>query len=71
MDALDIAIDEVGGVGELAKVIGVSQPAVSNWKMRGRVPAEHCVRIEQAAHGRVTRYDLRPDIFGAPRTKAA
>lgn len=71
MKALDVAIDEVGGVCQLAKAVGVTQPAVSNWKIRGRVPAEHCVRIEEASKGRVTRYDLRPDIFGESREMIA
>jgi DNA-binding transcriptional regulator YdaS (Cro superfamily) len=28
-------------------------------------------RIEQATEGEVTRYDLRPDVFGGPPTKPA
>ncbi len=30
----------------------------------GRVPAERVLAIEAATHGKVTRYDLRPDVFG-------
>ncbi|MCR9092352.1 MAG: helix-turn-helix domain-containing protein [Proteobacteria bacterium] len=29
-----------------------------------RVPGEHCRAIEEALGGRITRHDLRPDVFG-------
>lgn len=62
MNALDMAIDYCGGVGKLASVLGVSQPVISNWRARGTVPdAIHCVAIERATGGAVTRRDLRPD----------
>lgn len=64
MDALDRAIDVVEGVGKLAEKLGIAQSAVSNWRIRGQVPAERCIAIEKATHGQVTRYDLRPDVFG-------
>jgi DNA-binding transcriptional regulator YdaS (Cro superfamily) len=31
------------------------------WKARGSVPVEHCLAIERATEGAVTRRDLRPD----------
>jgi TorA maturation chaperone TorD len=58
---LDDAIRAAGGVTELARRIGISQPSVSNWE---RVPAERVLAVE-AATG-VGRADLRPDLF-APR----
>lgn len=70
MNALDLAIQIVGGVTKLATAIGQRQNVVSNWKARGRVPAEHCAAIEVATGGEVTRAELRPDIF-APIDKAA
>jgi DNA-binding transcriptional regulator YdaS (Cro superfamily) len=65
-DPLSDAIAAAGGVSKLASLIGVRQNAVSNWRTRGQVPAEHCLSIEQAVEGKVTRYELRPDVFGAP-----
>ena len=56
---LDEAIRVAGGVGALARKIGISQPSVSNW---GRVPAERVLVIE-AATG-VDRSVLRPDLYG-------
>jgi TorA maturation chaperone TorD len=58
---LDRAIRAVGGVTELARRIGISQPSVSNWQ---RVPAERVLSVE-AATG-VARAILRPDLYGTP-----
>ena len=52
---------------KLALKLGIGQSAVSNWIARGGVPAARCRDIETVTDGRVTRYDLRPDIFGEPR----
>lgn len=62
MNALDSAIAKMGGVGKLAAALGVSQPVISNWRARGtKIDAAHCVSIERATLGAVTRCDLRPD----------
>src|SRR5215831_5095265 len=62
---LDEAIRLAGGVGALARKIGISQPSVSNWS---RVPAERVLSVE-AATG-VDRAILRPDLY-TPSTEAA
>jgi TorA maturation chaperone TorD len=53
------AIRVAGGVGQLARQVGISQPSVSNWT---RVPAERVVSVE-AVTG-VDRSVLRPDLYG-------
>ena len=53
------ALRAAGGVGQLARQIGISQPSVSNWT---RVPAERVVSVE-AVTG-VDRSVLRPDLYG-------
>src|ERR1700730_13411321 len=58
-DGLDEAIRVAGGVGALARKIGISQPSVSNW---ARIPAERVLSVE-AATG-VNRTILRPDLYG-------
>ena len=58
-DGLDEAIRVAGGVGALARKIGISQPSVSNWS---RIPAERVIAVE-AATG-VDRSVLRPDLYG-------
>jgi TorA maturation chaperone TorD len=55
---LEQAIRAAGGVTELARRIGISQPSVSNWS---RVPAERLLSVE-AATG-VAREILRPDLY--------
>ena len=52
------AIDAVGGVSELARRIGISQPSVSNWD---KIPAERVLAVE-AATG-IARMRLRPDLY--------
>jgi TorA maturation chaperone TorD len=58
---LSEAIQAVGGVSELARRIGISQPSVSNWD---KVPAERVLAVE-AATG-IARMRLRPDLYRAP-----
>src|SRR5215470_1647904 len=58
---LEQAVRAVGGVSELARQIGISQPSVSNWT---RVPAERVLVVE-AATG-VDRALLRPDLYAEP-----
>ena len=53
---LDEAIRAAGGITELARRIGISQPSVSNWD---RVPAERVLSVESATG--ITRSVLRPD----------
>lgn len=57
---LQEAIRAVGGVTELARRIGISQPSVSNWS---RIPADRVIAVE-AATG-IDRAILRPDLYGA------
>ena len=55
---LQEAIRAAGGVTELARCIGISQPSVSNWS---RIPAERVLTVE-AVTG-VARAILRPDLY--------
>lgn len=55
---LQQAIEAAGGVSELARKIGISQPSVSNWS---RIPAERVAVIEEITG--VDRALLRPDLF--------
>ncbi|MGH7880885.1 MAG: molecular chaperone TorD family protein, partial [Candidatus Binataceae bacterium] len=55
---LQEAIRAAGGVTELARRIGISQPSVSNWS---RIPAERILTVE-AVTG-VARAILRPDLY--------
>jgi len=55
---LEEAIRVAGGVGALARGLGISQPSVSNWQ---RVPADRVIAVE-ALTG-VPRASLRPDLY--------
>lgn len=55
----------VGNPSRMAKMLGVSGPTVYQWIDGQRpIPPRWCIPIEQATAGAVTRYDLRPDVFG-------
>jgi len=55
---LSEAISAAGGVGSLARRLGISQPSVSNWS---RVPADRILAVE-ATTG-ISRLRLRPDLY--------
>lgn len=50
---------------ELARRIGgkVKTGHIYHWLNHG-VPPERCPAIERATGGKVTRYEIRPDVFG-------
>ena len=56
---LSEALQVAGGVTELARKLGISQPSVSNWD---RVPVERVLAVESATG--VSRAVLRPDVYG-------
>jgi TorA maturation chaperone TorD len=55
---LSAAIEAAGGVGALARSLGLSQPSVSNWQ---RVPAERVLSVETITG--IGRAVLRPDLY--------
>lgn len=61
MTPIEQAVNIVGGQAALARVIGVSQPAVFKWVRNGRPGAVYVLAIEKATG--VSRHDLRPDIY--------
>lgn len=65
--ALNRAIEVLGGQSALARACGVRQGHVWHWLNKSRkVPGDYVLTIEAATNGAVTRYELRPDIFGKP-----
>jgi DNA-binding transcriptional regulator YdaS (Cro superfamily) len=74
MPPIQRAVNIVGSQTALARKLSLSQGRVWQWlnDPSAKVPAERCIAIEQATEGAVTRYELRPDIFGeAPKAAAA
>lgn len=75
-DALLRACEIAGGQTALARVIGgkVRQGHIWYWLNTdgAALPAEYCITVENATRGEVSRYDLRPDVFGPhPETAGA
>lgn len=66
MEALLRAVTLAGGQSALARRIGKTQSHVAQWLRRGRAGPTACIAIETAVGGQVTRYELRPDVFGKP-----
>lgn len=73
--ALHSAIQIAGGQAQLARQINamtgrpVRQGHVWAWLHRtGVIPAEYAIPIEQITAGKVSRHDLRPDLY--PREAA-
>lgn len=50
--------------GEFANQLGVTQGLVHQWiSGRTRITAERAKQIEEVTEGKVSRHDLRPDLF--------
>lgn len=66
MNTIKRATKAVGTQKDLANALGLkSQSQVSQWvKGRRPVPPKWCIKIEEVTGGVVTRYELRPDVFG-------
>jgi len=64
MAALDIAIENAGGPGALASLLGISPPSLRQWRtVRYAVPLEYIPAIVAIANDiRVTPFSLRPDF---------
>ena len=58
------AVLEAGGTSAMARACGVRPQAVSKW-LKGKAPSNRCVLIESLTG--VSRYELRPDVFGTPK----
>lgn len=61
MNAIKRAAQIVGSQKELARRLGVSKGAVSQWCAQS-VPLDRCIPIEQLTSGAVRCEDLRPDV---------
>lgn len=60
-DYLNKAIMEIGSQAELARILKIKSQAVHEWNL---APPNRCRQIERACGRKVTRYQLRPDVFG-------
>jgi len=58
--ALQTAIELIGGYSATARGIGVRPQAVAQWDI---CPAARVLQVERLAGGKVSRHELRPDIY--------
>lgn len=57
-DALNTAIERVGGTCAMGRALGITHVAVSRWE---ETPVRRVLEIERLTG--VSRHDLRPDIY--------
>lgn len=57
------AVTAAGGVNALAAAVGIRRQALYAWP---RVPPKRVIAIEAATGGKVTRHEMRPDIYPVP-----
>lgn len=62
-EATVLAIKLAGGRSALADRFGVTRQAVQDWAKRGRIPPDKVLTVEKLSG--ISRYLLRPDVFGA------
>jgi len=68
-EAMNLITDYMQEAGltqwEMARKVGVSQAAVHQW-MRGicKPSPVHALKIEAVTEGKITRYQLCPEVFG-------
>ena len=65
MDIFETLRDHVRSQSSLARELGISPQALDGWRKRKQIPAERVLDIERISRLKVTRYMMRPDIFGA------
>ena len=70
-DYAQMAIAFAGGPSALARHIRaeggtITTQAISQWRIKG-VPPNRVLVVEEAAKGRVSRYQMRPAVFGVEK----
>lgn len=69
-DLIQHAVDITGSQQKLAESAGCSQQHISYLLTTAkRVSAETALSIERATGGKVTRHELRPDLFPQPEAQ--
>lgn len=61
--AIHKAVLYAGGQSALAREIGLKPQAVQRWCKAGKVPAERVLDVERVVEAKVTRHELRPDLY--------
>lgn len=62
--AMKKAVKEIGSVAETARQLGVHRASVY-WALNNGCPPKFVLKVEELTGNKVSRYELRPDIYGA------
>lgn len=65
-DPVELAKEKGGGTVALARALGVTSQAISQW---ARIPAERVLEVERVTG--VSRHLLRPDLYPPAQPEAA
>lgn len=60
-DRLREAIRRLGGLNQAARSMGIGPSAITNWRMRGRVPLDRALWLEQQTE--IPARELAPWFF--------
>lgn len=62
------AVDILGSQTKLANACGVKQAHIWNWLNRNKlITLENALMIERATEGKVSKEDIRPDLYPPKR----
>lgn len=61
VSALKRAIAAAGSQEELARLVGVTQPAISKWLSKGMVSGDYVLAVEKVSG--VSRHELNPKLY--------
>lgn len=53
-------VKAAGGAAALARYFGIKTQAICQWS---RIPAERVIPIERLLDGKITRHQMRPDLY--------
>ena len=49
-----------GSKADLARHLGLHRQALDNWE---RIPSKHVIGVEEFLQKKITRHEMRPDIY--------
>lgn len=64
-DVIATAFEKAGGIKAVATAMRMTEEGVRLWRVRGKVPAERVIELEELSG--IARERLRPDLY-APAT---
>jgi DNA-binding transcriptional regulator YdaS (Cro superfamily) len=76
-DAVREALAIAGGNSAASRAIGVHPSATEKWYQISqktgfpRIPESRCLQLEALVDGKITRVQMRPDLFGNKKREAA